>query len=217
MIRSETQKLQDFFARRKGFRYKKGETILRSGDLPQGALFLKSGYARLESISKEGKELTLVIYRPGEFFPVVWIFFGQKPSIYDLEALTDCEVVRVMREEFLDFMKQNPDVLLDVTRHIITRFQLALKRMTYLTFGNSASKLASVLLICGKEYGVKKGDNIEIQIPLTHKDISNLVGVTRETVSVELKKFDRQGLIEYNKKLIILKNLNALEKKAILS
>lgn len=217
MIPSETQKLQNFFGKRKIFHYKKGETILRSGDLPPAVLFLKSGYARLESISKEGKEMTLVVYRPGEFFPVVWTFFGGSPSIYDLEALTNCEIVRVPREEFLNFTKQNPDVLLDITKHIITRFQLALRRMTYLTFGNSASKLASILLICGKEFGVTKEEGIEIQIPLTHKDISNLVGVTRETVSIDLKKFDRRGLIKYNNKLIVLKNFTALEEEAILS
>lgn len=217
MILSEAKKLQKFFSKRKLLRYKKGEAILRSGDLPQGVLFLKSGYAKLESISKEGKEITLVIYKPGDLFPVVWTFFGQKPSIYDLGALTNCEIVRVPREQFTDFTKQNPDVLLDITKHIITRFQLALRRMTYLAFGNSASKLASVLLICGKESGVKKGDHVEIQIPLTHRDVANLVGVTRETVSTELKKFDRRGLISYGKKLITLKDINALEQEAILS
>lgn len=216
MILNETQKLQNFFGGRKIFHYKKGETISRSGDIPQGVLFLKSGYTRLESISKEGKELTVVIYRPGEFFPVVWSFFGQKPSIYDVEALTNCEIVRAPREEFMNFINENPDVLLDITRHIITRFRLALQRMTYLTFGNAASKLASILLISGKEFGIKKDEGIEIQIPLTHKDISNLVGVTRETVSIELKKFDRRGLIEYKKRLMVLKNLNALEQEAIL-
>lgn len=216
MILGETAKLQKLLGDRKTFRYKKGEIILRSGDLPQGVMFLKNGYARLESISKEGKELTLVIYKPGEFFPVVWTFFGQKPSIYDLEALTNCEIYRVPREEFSDFLNKNPDVLTDVTKHIISRFQLALKRMAYLTFGSASSKLASILLILAREYGVKKSEGAEIQIPLTHKDIANLVGVTRETISIELKKFDRKGLIAYNKKILLIKNEEGLKSKAII-
>ncbi len=217
MIINGDKKIQNFLEKRKTFHYKKDEIILRNGDLPQGLMFLKSGYSRLESISKEGKELTLVIYRPGEFFPVVWTFFGKEPSIYNLEALTDCEIIRVPREEFLDFIEVNVDVFFDITRHIITRFQLALKRMTYLTFGNASSKLASILLINGKEFGVKKIEGTEIQIPFTHRDISNLAGLTRETVSIELKKFEKRGLIRYNKKLIVLKNLKGLEEKAILS
>lgn len=215
MILKETEKLQKLFGKRKIFKYKKGEIILRSGDMSQGVMLLKSGYARLESISKEGKELTMVIYKPGEFFPVVWTFFGQNPSVYDIEALTDCEIIRVPREEFLEITRRNSDLLIDLTKHIITRFQLALQRMAFLTFGDASAKLASILLILAKEYGVEKQNSFEIQIPLTHKDIANLVGVTRETVSIELKKFDRKGIISYNKKILLIKNKEALQKKAI--
>lgn len=207
--------LQKFLDNRNVLHYKKGEMIVRGGDMPQGVMFLKKGYVRLESISKEGKELTLVIYRPGEFFPVVWTFYGLSPSIYDLEALTDCDIIRVPREDFLNFMRKNPDVLFDIARHIINRFQLALRRMAYLSFGSAAEKLASILLISAREFGVEKSNNIEIQIPLTHKDIANLVGVTRETVSIELKKFSRKGYISYSKKILTIKNKKVLEEKAI--
>ena len=214
---SEFEKLDNFFSKRKPLQYKKGEVILHAGDMPQGVMYLKKGYVRLNSTSEEGKELTLVIYRPGDLFPVVWTFFGQKPSIYDIDALTDCEIIRVSREELSVFIKNNPDVLGYITKHIITRFQLTLRRMTYLTFGDASAKLASILLICGNEFGESKNGFIEIMIPLTHKDISNLVGVTRETVSIELKKFEREGIIKYNKKLIVLKDEETLERKAILA
>lgn len=190
---------------------------MRAGDLPQGIYYLKKGFAKLSSVSSEGKELTLVIYKSGDFFPVVWTFFGKSPSIYSLEALTECKIARAQREIFMDFIMNNPDVFLEVTKHIITRFQVALKRMEYLTFGTASAKVASILLICGRDFGREINRQIEIQIPLTHRDIANLVGVTRETISVELKKFDRRGLIDYNQKLIIIKNKEGLEKEAILT
>lgn len=215
MILTEEERLQHFLAGRKSFRYRKGEIILRAGDVAQGVMFLKEGYAKLETVSKEGKSLTLVVYRPDEFFPVVWTFFGRNPSIYDIEALTDCELIRISRDELSDFLMRYPDVLVNITKHIITRFQLALRRMTYLAFGNADSKLASILLICAMEFGIAKNDEIEIQIPLTHKDIASLVGVTRETVSIELKKFDKKKYIDYRKKKIVIKNKVELRKKAI--
>jgi len=217
VIQSETQKLQNFFAKGKPFHYKKGETILRGGDFPQGIYYLKKGFAKLSSISKEGKELTLVLYKSDEFFPVVWTFFGQRASIYSFETLTECDIARMPREVFLEFLTQNPDVFMDIVKHIITRFQVALRRMQYLTFGNASAKLASILLICGKDYGTEKNNEIEIQIPLTHKDIANLVGVTRETVSLELKKFEKMRLIGYNSRYIVIRDEKALEKEAILS
>lgn len=210
-------KLYKFFSQFSTISYSKGETILRAGDFAQGVYFLKSGYAKLSSVSDDGKELTMVIYKAGDFFPVVWTFFGEKPSIYSYEAITKTEILRAPREKFVEFINSDKEVFFEVTRGIIVRFQTALRRMQYLTFGNASAKLASILLICGRDFGVEKKNEIEIQIPLTHKDIANLVGVTRETVSLELKKFDRKGIIAYNnKKLIIIKDKQSLKKRAIL-
>lgn len=189
---------------------------MRAGDFPQGVLFLKKGYVRLFSVSQEGKELTLVIYKPGEFFPVVWTFSGEKPSIYYFEALTACELVKVQREKFMSFITHDTDVFIYVVSHIISRFQIALRRMEYLAFGNSGSKLASILLICAREYARHRNGEPEIDIPLTHKDIANLVGVTRETISIELKKFERKGLVGRHGRHIVIKNKRQLAKEAIL-
>lgn len=210
------ERLEEFFLQFKPSFYKKGETILRAGDFPQGVLFLKKGYVRLFSISGEGKELTLVIYRPGEFFPVVWTFGGKRPSIYSFEALTACELTKVPREDFIDFIKNDIETFIDVTRHMISRFQIALRRMEYLTFGNSASRLASILLICAKEYSRKKSGEYELLIPFTHRDFANLVGVTRETISIELKKFERRGIVGRHGRRLVIKKKRQLEKEAIL-
>lgn len=213
----QKNKLYDFFSQFSTLKYAKGETILRAGDLAQGVYFVKSGYAKLNSVSQEGKELILVIYKNGDFFPVVWTFFGQKPSIYSYEAITDTQILRAPRERFIEFINSDKEMFLEVTKGIIVRFQTALRRMQYLTFGDASAKLASILLICGRDFGIEKKEEIEIQLPLTHKDIANLVGVTRETVSLELKKLDRKGLIAYNKKLITIKDKKSLEERAILS
>ena len=209
--------LASFFAQFRTFHYKKDEIILRPGDMPQGVYFVHLGYVRLYSFSREGKELTLIIYKKGDFFPVVWAFKVKEPSIYYFEALNKVEIQRAPRESFIEFIQKNNDAFMEVNDHILERFQTALKRMQYLAFGNSKSKLASILLICGKDFGIEKNREIEIQIPFTHKDISNLMGVTRETVSVELKQFENRRLIKYNGKLMVLKNRGGLEEEAILT
>lgn len=212
------QELEKFFTGHARVEYKKGETILHAGDFPQGVYFLKKGYVRLFSISEDGKELTLVIYKPGGLFPVVWAFFGRNPSIYHFETLGPAILYRAPRDEFVQFLAENPRALLEVTKGVIRRFSLSLRRMEYLTFGTVSARLASVLLIYAKELGVEKGKGqIEIQLPVTHEDLSNLVGVARETVSIELKKLERQRLIRRKNRLIIVKNKKGLEDIAILS
>ena len=210
------EKLKKFFSQFKTIHYRKGETLLRPGEMPQGINFLKKGYVRLYSLSYEGKDLTLVFYKPGEFFPVVWSLTGIR-SVYYFEALSPVEIERASKEEFSKFINENIDVFKEVNHHIIHRFQMALKRMEYLVFGNANSKLASILLICSRDFGIDTPKGKEIQIPFTHKDIAAILGVTRETVSIELKKFEKMRFIEYNSRNIVIKDEKALEKEAILS
>lgn len=210
------EKLEKFFSQFKTIHYRKGETFIRPGEIPQGINFLKKGYVRLYSLCYEGQDLTLVLYKPGDFFPVVWSFTGAR-SIYYFEALSPVEIERASKEEFGKFIDDNIDVFKEVNNHIIHRFQMALRRMEYLVFGNANSKLASILLICGRDFGIDTSKGKEIQIPFTHKDIAAILGVTRETVSIELKKFEKMRFIGYNNRHIVIKDEKALEKEAIIS
>ncbi len=199
-------KLDEFFFRFKKYHYKKGELILRGGDIPQGIYFIDKGYVRSYSISPEGEELTLIIYKPKDYFPMRWIF-GDRANRYYYETMTGVDAGHCTREEFVDFLKSNPDVLFELTSRIITRVKGLMERMEYLAFGNAYQKVASILLICADRFGEKNNGETVIPIPLTHKDIAMLVGMTRETVSIEVKKLERKGIIGYDKHLIVVKDI----------
>lgn len=216
MNAKSVEELGFFFSQFKKFNFKKREMILRVGDEPRGVMYLKRGYVRLYSISKEGEELTLIIYKPDDIFPIVWAI-NNTPNEYYFEAMTPSEIYRVPREKFLIFLKENPDVLFELTSKILSRFRGVLHRMEYLVFGNAYNKVASILLICAERFGGKEGSKIIIQVPLTHKDIANLLGVTRETTSLEIKKLARKGIIDYQGRLIMVKNPRALEKESLLN
>ena len=216
MINSETGKLQKFFSKGKLLRYKKGETILRSGETPQGVYFVDKGYIRLYSISESGEELTLIIFKPHDFFPMMWAINGTANENY-LETITDAQLYRSPREDFLHFLADNSDVLLELTSHILIRMGGILKRMEYLAFGNASQKVASILIICTERFGEKKDNGAIIHIPLTHRDVAMLVGMTRETVSIEIKKLERKGIIEYAGRLIFVKDIRRLQEESLLS
>lgn len=88
--------------------------------------------------------------------------------------------------------------------------------MEYLAYADADQKIASIILICADRFGKEINGTIKIEVPLTHKDLANLVGITRETASVSIKKFERKGLIENKSKTIIVKNRKLLEKEALL-
>ncbi len=205
-----TQKLNNFFSKYKKYSYKKGEVILRGGDAPQGVYFIDKGYVRDYSISKDGEELTLIIFKPKDFFPMQWVF-NNKINQHGFEAMTTVDLWRCPKEDFINFIKENPEIFFELTSHITLRLSGIMQRMEYLVFGNAHEKVASILMICVERFGEKKGKQILIPISLTHRDLAMLIGMTRETVSIEVKKLERKGIIGYKKHLIVVKNVKKLQ------
>lgn len=210
------EKLDNFFCQYKKVSFKKGETILRAGEEPRGVYYLNKGYARLYSISKNAQELTFIIYKPRDFFPLIWTIANQQP-LYYTEAVTAVELCQAPKEEFLAFIKNNSDVLLEITNRILTRFAGLLKRMEYSIFGNAANKVESIIVICAERFGIPHQEGILIQIPLTHQDLANLLGVARETVSLEMEKLQKNNIIGRQRKHLIVKNLQKLKEQSILN
>jgi CRP-like cAMP-binding protein len=204
-----TQKLNNFFSKFKSYRYKKGEVILRGGDVPQGVYFITKGYVRDYSISKDGEGLTLFIFKSEDFFPMQWVF-NERTVPHYFEAMTAVELWRCPKEDFADFIKANPEIFFELISRIMLRLGGLLQRMEYLAFGNAYQKVASILLICAERFGKKYGRGMLIPVPFKHRDLAMLVGMTRETVSIEMKKLERKGIIGYKKHLIVLKKMDKL-------
>lgn len=208
--------LESFFAQYKSFYFKRGEIVLRAGDIPQGVYYIKKGYMRLYALSEEGKELTFLIYKPGDFFPVIWTL-KEEPSRYYFQTLTSAELKRAPRTAFLDFILKNPDVFFRLTQDMTTRFAASLRRMEYLVFGKVQQRLASLLWGLARQFGKKERKNIIIQVPLTHTDLASLLGVTRETISLEMKGFEKEKIIGSPiKRLILIKNMGKLKKEKLI-
>lgn len=144
MGKEKIPNLESFFARHKSFYFKRGEIVLRAGDIPQGVYCIKKGYIRLYALSEEGKELTFLIYKAGDFFPVAWTL-KEEPSLYYFQSLTPAQLKRAPRAEFLDFILKNSEVFFRLTQDMTTRFQASLRRMEYLVFGKVQQRLASLL------------------------------------------------------------------------
>lgn len=211
----QADKLGQFFKKFKKLHFKKGQVIIHPGMTPPGVFYLAKGYVKAYSTSEEGKELTIIIFKPEDIFPYSWAISGIENKYY-YETMTAIELCRVPKEELIRFIKENPEVLLTLSNRIIVRMMGLVQRMEYLVFGNAYSKVASILVICAERFGSKDGKNIVIQVPLTHKDIANLLGVTRETVSVEMKKLERKGLINSRGKHVIVRNLKKLEEESLI-
>jgi len=189
---------------------------LHAEDTPQGVYYLKDGYVRLFSVSDLGKELSLNIFKPGSFFPMTWAI-ADVPNRYFFEALTDVAVLRMPKDEVVEFLKREPDILLDLTRRILVGLEATLARIQYLISGSASEKVAATILMLGKRFGKAKNKKVAITLRITHKDIANFAGLTRETASQEIKKLEEKGLIEQKHQHLLIRDVQKLQKESQLN
>ena len=167
-------------------------------------------------VSKDGEDLVLNIFKPGAYFPITWIL-GELPIRYDFITITDVVAYRAPKRDILDYLEENPSELFDLTKRLSMGIVGLSTQIEYLLFGSACNKISSVLLVLFKRFGKEdKNGDVEVEISLTHNDIANMAGLTRETVSIELKKMEKRGIIGWKKKHLIVKNLKLLQQESLI-
>ncbi len=205
------KKLQNFVEQYPLLNYKKGQIIFRADENPQGLYCIKEGYIRAYKTTESGEELTLMTFKPYEFFPTSWAI-NNRWNMYYSEAITDVKLWRVSKEKFVEFIKENPEILFSLTQSILSRLGGLLLRMQHLNLGGSYSRVASIIKIYSERFGSKnKNGQIVINVPLSHRDISTLIGLTRETVSVAMSQLKKKGIVDYKKQIITILDIKGLQ------
>lgn len=210
-----TTKLTEFFLKQKKIHYKRRETIFRPSDVASGVFYLQKGFVRLYSISADGQEISLIIYKPGDMFPLNWAM-NNIPIAHYHEAMTSVELWKVSKEQFLDFIQEDPDVSLYLAKEMLIRFNALLERMEHTVCGTAYEKVAAVIFLCGERFGILEENKFVIPLTLTHRDIASLAGITRETASLEVKKLEKKKFISYKRHLLVVNDMNLLKKETLL-
>lgn len=183
--------------------YKKGGSIFFEGD-PGGAMFIiKEGAVKIYKLSPDGKEKTLAIVSKGDCFGEMSLLDGF-PRSAAAQALEDSRLLMLGREDFLKLLTANPQVALKIIRILTARLREADQQIEYLAFKDARGRVASVLFELLKKHGKPGPDGYAIDLKLTHQELANLSGVTRETASRILSEFEGDGLIQLRERHIVI-------------
>lgn len=188
--------IDNFFKQFKHQIYKKGEVLIRVDDEPGGVFYLTGGTVKEYAISRKGEELVVNVFKPISFFPMSWAI-NQTPNHYYYEALEDVEIWKAPREQTVEFIKQNPDVLFNLMSRVYKGIDGILMRMVYLMSGEAYTRVVAELLIAAKRFGKSNAKSTELH--LSEKDIAGQAGMARETVSREIKILKDKGLVTFKK------------------
>lgn len=195
-------------------KFKKNKMILWPEMQPPGVFYVKSGFIRQHLISKDGKEITVNILKPETYFPMIWAL-NNTPNAYFYESLTETVLLKAPRKEVVRQLENHPDLLYDLTKRILSGLGGITKTMEILLTGNAYQQISYVVLVLAKRFGKPiDGKGIIIDLPLTHKLIGTLAGLSRESTTIELQKLEKDNIILKENSSILIKNMQKLEEEA---
>jgi CRP-like cAMP-binding protein len=177
---------------------------------------ITKGYVKSYSLNEGGFELTINIFKPYSFFPITETLAG-KTNTYFFEAVTDVSVQKAPTREVHEFVKNEKEVLFDLTKRISSGLEGFMIRTQYLMRSDATQKVASSFVLLARRFGeTKDSGKVEIPLPQTHEDISNLAGVSRETASIEIKKLKDKSIISQKNKRYKIEDYEKLKELSTL-
>lgn len=191
--------------------FPKGAMLFVEGQSPRGIFMLCAGRVKLSSCSSEGKSLITRIAEPGEILGLS-ATISDKPYMVTAETLAPCQVNFIRREDFLRFLSENSQVCLRAAEQLSNNYYAANEQARSLGLSQStAEKLARLILEWCARDGRQSDRGIQLKLTLTHEEIAQLIGSSRETVTRLLSDFKSKQIIYVKGSTLIVRNKVALE------
>ncbi len=173
--------------------YPGGSAIFVKGDPGDFVGFVKSGLVKLVTDSHGRRETLLHILKPGDVFGE--LLLSEESRAFTAVAGTDATVDAISRANFVSLLSTHPAVSLNFIR-VLSRRLGGVERAVA-DFGHTWSyhRLAKVLLRLADDHGVPAPAGTLVPLALTHAELANMIGTTRETVTAQLIRFKRLGLL----------------------
>ncbi|NQM31110.1 Crp/Fnr family transcriptional regulator [Streptococcus suis] len=197
----EAAQMEEIMKVMKSVSYKKGEVLYREGDTSNVLYVVSKGKIRIYRLSDSGKEQLLRILNPGDFTGELALF---RESIHEAyaEAMIDTDVCMISKNDLQEFLLKYPTISLKILAEFSNRLEISEKQTTRFVTEKVEARLALFLGEC-TDGGVSP---IEIELPMSKKDLASYLGTTPETISRTLADFEDAGYIKQkrNKKIEIL-------------
>jgi CRP/FNR family transcriptional regulator, cyclic AMP receptor protein len=195
--------------------YPKGALLFVEGQEPRGVFVLCHGRAKLSTSSRDGKTLILRIAEAGEVLGLSATVSG-RPYEVTAEMLEPSQANFISRNHFLNFLKQHGEAAVRVAEQLSSNYHTAYEEIRSLGLSHSASeKLARLLLEWATPRGThatdKDRNEVRLKVTLTHEEIAQLIGTTRETVTRSFADLKKKRLLEVKGSTLVIRDRRGLE------
>jgi CRP/FNR family transcriptional regulator len=206
-----TEILQEFETLKYATVLPKGAMLFVEGQAARGVFVLCNGRVKLSTSSSDGKALITQIAHAGEVMGLS-ATVSEQPYEVTAETLEPSQVNFVKREDFVRFLSKHGEACLRVAQQLSQNYHEAHEQVRSLGLSNStAEKLARLLLDWMAKDGKQTDKGIMLRLTLTHEEIAQLIGASRETVTRLLSDFKSRELISIKGSSLVIRDKTAME------
>ncbi len=210
-IRSKDESIIAHFNEGLIMQFLNGETIIDGINEPSGVFLIKEGFVKAYSISQDGHSNLLLIHQVGDFIPLPWALDGAHTTGLYYEAIGKVTVIRASKDKLRTALGKNSWLSQEIMKQAVDIITVYTQRIQTLEFRSSRERMISELLNLSERFGEKHGNQIIINVPITHQDIADSINMNRETASRTLEKLFKEGLVGQEEHLFIVLDLSKLQ------
>ena len=184
----------------------KDETICSLGRTNDEIYILVTGRVKIFELTAEGKEVILWFCTAGELFGIADALTANEIGTRRINAQS-CgytELLAVNYQGFLQFVKSNPMVSLPLLQLLSFRLREVSEVLSDITSVDVASRVIKLLNRLGERYGRRVENGVFLELPVTHQEMADMIGASRQTVTTVLGDLKRRGLIQMQQRTLFI-------------
>jgi len=190
-------------------RFPRKTLVYLPADLSDGVLLLAAGRVRICTLTDEGKQAILAFIEPGELFGELAILEPGRREEY-AETCEPSTVLLIPTDAMRRLVEEHLDISLGITKLIGLRRRRVERRLKSLLFRSNRERLVPLLLELAEQYGQPTAEGVRLGIKLSHQDLANVIGSTRESVTIALGQLQADGELHLGRQKIVIRDLARL-------
>jgi CRP-like cAMP-binding protein len=191
----------------------KGSILFKEGDDGEHLYVIIDGKLKLGTSSGDGRENLLSILGPGEMFGELSLF-DPGPRTSTATAVTDAKLLSLSHEKVIPWLKQNPEVSLQLLTRLSQRLRRTNEAVGDLVFSDVPGRVAKALIDLGDRFGKTTPEGLLVNHDLTQEELAQLVGASRETVNKALADFAGRGWLKLDGRSVLIADVERLSKRS---
>ncbi len=189
--------------------YQRNQVVFLEEEAGNYMYIVLSGKVKVTKSTANGKETILAIHRQGDFFGEMALLDG-KTSPATVSAMEDCRIVSITSGDFHRFLMTNDKVVQQIIQVLCSRLRHVWGQIQSLNYSTADARIRGGILQLSRKHGVADARGIIIDLKITHQELAEMVGTSRETVTRTLARLQKKGIITMDQRRIILLSPRAL-------